>query len=156
MDINATFIGQIIVFLIMLWFIAKVVVPMIATPINERHKKIADGLAAGERGQKDLAAAESRVDAIVREARARAQQIEAQAQAQANEIIEAAKRSASVEGARILQSAEGQIALERQSARDELRAQVAALAVAGAGKIIEREIDPRAHAQLLDKLITQI
>jgi F-type H+-transporting ATPase subunit b len=156
MDINATFIGQIIVFLIMLWFIAKVVVPMIATPINERQKKIADGLAAGERGQKDLAAAESRVDAIVREARARAQQIEAQAQAQANEIIEAAKRSATVEGARILQSAEGQIALERQSARDELRQQVAALAVAGAGKIIEREIDPRAHAQLLDKLVTQI
>ena len=156
MDINATFIGQIIVFLIMLWFIAKVVVPMIATPINERQKKIADGLAAGERGQKDLAAAESRVDAIVREARARAQQIEAQAQVQANEIIEAAKRSATVEGARILQSAEGQIALERQSARDELRQQVAALAVAGAGKIIEREIDPRAHAQLLDKLITQI
>ena len=80
MDINATFIGQIIVFLIMLWFIAKVVVPMIATPISERHKKIADGLAAAERGQKDLVAAESRVDAIVREARVRAQQIEAQAQ----------------------------------------------------------------------------
>jgi F-type H+-transporting ATPase subunit b len=156
MDINATFIGQIIVFLIMLWFIAKVVVPMIAAPISERHKKIADGLAAAERGQKDLVAAESRVDAIVREARTRAQQIEAQAQAQANEIIEAAKKSATVEGARILQSAEGQIALERQSARDELRQQVAALAVAGAGKIIEREIDPRAHAQLLDKLVAQI
>ena len=90
MDINATFIGQIIVFLIMLWFIAKVVVPMIAAPISERHKKIADGLAAGERGQKDLVEAESRVDAIVREARVRAQQIEAQAQAQANEILEAA------------------------------------------------------------------
>lgn len=156
MDINATFIGQIIVFLIMLWFIAKVVVPMIAAPINERHKKIADGLAAAERGQKDLVAAESRVDAIVREARVRAQQIEAQAQAQANEIIEAAKRSATAEGARIMQSAEQQIALERQSARDELRQQVAALAVAGAGKIIGREIDPRAHAQLLDKLVTQI
>ena len=156
MDINATFIGQIIVFLIMLWFIAKVVVPMIAAPISERHKKIADGLAAAERGQKDLAAAESRVDAIVREARTRAQQIEAQAQTQANEIIEAAKKSATVEGARILQSAEQQIALERQSARDELRQQVAALAVAGAGKIIEREIDPRAHAQLLDKLVAQI
>ena len=156
MDINATFIGQIIVFLIMLWFIAKVVVPMIAAPIGERHKKIADGLAAAERGQKDLVAAESRVDAIVREARTRAQQIEAQAQTQANEIIEAAKKSATVEGARILQSAEQQIALERQSARDELRQQVAALAVAGAGKIIEREIDPRAHAQLLDKLVAQI
>lgn len=156
MDINATFIGQIIVFLIMLWFIAKVVVPMIAAPISERHKKIADGLAAAERGQKDLVAAESRVDAIVREARVRAQQIEAQAQTQANEIIEAAKRSATLEGARILQSAEQQIALERQRARDELRQQVAALAVAGAGRIIEREIDPRAHAQLLDKLVAQI
>jgi F-type H+-transporting ATPase subunit b len=156
MDINATFIGQIIVFLIMLWFIAKVVVPMIAAPISERHKKIADGLAAAERGQKDLVAAESRVDAIVREARVRAQQIEAQAQVQANEIIEAAKRSATVEGARILQSAEQQIALDRQSARDELRQQVAVLAVAGAGKIIEREIDPRAHAQLLDRLVAQI
>jgi F-type H+-transporting ATPase subunit b len=156
MDINATFIGQIIVFLIMLWFIAKVVVPMIAAPINERHKKIADGLAAGERGQKELAAAESRVNEIVREARARAQQIEQQAHAQANEIIEAAKRSANAEGARILQSAEQQIELERQSARDELRRQVASLAVAGAGRIIEREIDASAHAQLLDKLVAQI
>jgi F-type H+-transporting ATPase subunit b len=156
MDINATFIGQIIVFLIMLWFIAKVVVPMIATPIDERHKKIADGLAAADRGQKDLAAAESRVEEIVREARARAQQIEQQAHVQANEIIEAAKRSATTEGARILASAEQQIALEVQSARDELRKQVASLAVAGAGKLIEREIDARAHAQLLDKLVAQI
>jgi F-type H+-transporting ATPase subunit b len=156
MDINATFIGQIIVFLIMLWFIAKVVVPMIAAPINERYQKIADGLAAGERGQKELTAAESRVDEIVREARARAQQIEQQAHLQANEIIEAARRSASTEGARILKSAEQQIELERQSARDELRRQVASLAVAGAGKIIEREIDARAHAQLIDKLVAQI
>ena len=92
----------------------------------------------------------------MREARVRAQQIEAQAHVQANEIIEVAKRSASTEGARILQSAEQQIALERQSARDQLRQQVAALAVAGAGKIIEREIDARAHAQLLDKLVAQI
>jgi len=92
----------------------------------------------------------------VREARARAQQIEQQAHVQANEIIEAAKRSATTEGARILGSAEQQIALEVQSARDELRKQVASLAVAGAGKLIEREIDARAHAQLLDKLVAQI
>jgi F-type H+-transporting ATPase subunit b len=156
MDINATFIGQIIVFLIMLWFITKVVVPMIAAPINERHKKIADGLAAADRGQKDLAAAESRVDELVREARIRAQQIEQQAHIQANEILETAKRSATAEGARILGSAEQQIALEVQTARDQLRKQVASLAVAGAGKLIEREIDARAHAQLLDKLVAQI
>ena len=115
MDINATFIGQIIVFLIMLWFIARVVVPMIARPIDERQKKIAEGLAAAERGQKDLSAAQSRVEEIVREARARAQQIEQQAHLQANEIIEAAKRSASSEGARILGSAESQIALAAQT-----------------------------------------
>jgi F-type H+-transporting ATPase subunit b len=156
MDINATFIGQIIVFLIMLWFIAKVVVPMLATPIDERHKKIAEGLAAAERGQKDLVTAEARVEEIVREARARAQQIEQQAHVQANEIIEAAKRTANTEGARIVQSAEQQIVLERQTARDELRRQVAALAVAGAGKIIEREINARDHAQLLDELVAQI
>jgi len=156
MEINATFIGQIIVFLIMLWFIAKVVVPMLAGPVGERYKKIADGLAAGERGQKELADAQSRIEDLVRQARARAQQIEQQAHVQANEIVETAKRTATTEGARILDSAQQQIALEVQKARDELRKQVGALAIAGAGQLIEREIDPRTHAQLLDKLVAQI
>lgn len=156
MNLNATIIAQMIIFAVLVWFTMKVVWPMIMGAMQERQKKIADGLAAGERGEKDLAAAEARVDQIVREARTRAQQIEQQAHLQANQIIEAAKRSANDEGARIVQSAEQQIALERQSARDELRKQVAALAVAGAGKIIEREIDARAHAQLLDKLVAQI
>jgi F-type H+-transporting ATPase subunit b len=156
MDINATFIGQIIVFLIMLWFIAKVVVPMIATPIDARHKRIADGLEAAERGQKDLSEAEFRVEEIIRQARGRAQQIEQQAHTQANEIIETAKRTAVTEGARIVSSAQAQVALQVQAARDELRKQVAGLAVAGAGKLIEREIDASAHAQLLDKLVAQI
>jgi F-type H+-transporting ATPase subunit b len=156
MDINATFIGQIIVFLIMLWFIAKVVVPMMAEPIDARHKKIADGLAAAERGQKDLSEAESRVEEIIRQARARAQQIEQQAHTQANEIIETAKRNAQTEGARIVESAQQQVNLQVQRARDDLRKQVADLAVKGASKIIEREIDPRAHAQLLEELAEQI
>jgi len=156
MDINATFIGQIIVFLIMLWFIAKIVVPMLAGPIGERQKKIADGLAAGERGQKELADAESRIEDLVRQARTRAQQIEQQAHTQANEIIDMAKRNAQTEGARIIEAAQQQVNLQVQRARDDLRKQVAALAVAGAGKIIEREIDPRAHAQLLDELAAQI
>jgi F-type H+-transporting ATPase subunit b len=156
MDINATFIGQIIVFLIMLWFIAKVVVPMLAGPIGERQKKIADGLAAGERGQKELADAQSRIEDLVRQARTRAQQIEQQAHTQANEIIDTAKRNAQTEGARIIEAAQQQVNLQVLRARDDLRKQVAALAVAGAGKIIEREIDPRAHAQLLDELAAQI
>ena len=156
MDINATFIGQIIVFLIMLWFIAKVVAPMMAVPIGERYKKIAEGLAAAERGQKDLSEAESRVEEIIRQARARALQIEQQAHTQANEIVEAAKRNAQTEGARIVEAAQQQVNLQVQRARDDLRKQVAQLAVAGASKIIEREIDPRSHAQLLDQLAAQI
>jgi F-type H+-transporting ATPase subunit b len=155
-NLNATILAQMVIFAVLVWFTMKFVWPMIMGQMQERQKKIAEGLAAAERGQKDLSAAETRVDEIVREARVRAQQIEAQAHLQANEIIEAAKRSASTEGARILQTAEQQIALERQSARDELRQQVASLAVAGAGKIIEREIDARTHAQLLDKLVAQI
>ena len=156
MNLNATILAQMVIFGALVWFTMKFVWPMIMGEMQERQKKIAEGLAAGERGQKDLAAASARVDEIVREARARAQQIEQQAHVQANEIIEAARRQASTEGARIVQSAEAQIALERQSARDELRRQVASLAVAGAGKIIEREIDARVHAQLLDKLVARI
>ncbi len=145
-----------VIFSVLVWFTMKVVWPMIMGAMQARQRKIAEGLAAGERGQKDLTAAESRVEEIVREARVRAQQIEQQAHVQANEIVEAAKLSATTEGARILGSAEQQIALQVQSARDVLRKQVAALAVAGAGKLIEREIDARAHAQLLDKLVAQI
>lgn len=156
MNLNATIIAQMVIFSVLVWFTMKVVWPMIMGAMQARQRKIAEGLAAGERGQKDLTAAESRVEEIVREARVRAQQIEQQAHVQANEIVEAAKLSATTEGARILGSAEQQIALQVQSARDVLRKQVAALAVAGAGKLIEREIDARAHAQLLDKLVAQI
>ena len=156
MNLNATIIAQMVMFAVLVWFTMKVVWPMITGVMNERQTKIAEGLAAAERGQKDLTAAESRVEAIVREARARAQQIEQQAHVQANEIIEAAKRTAVTEGARIVSTAEAQVALQVQSARDELRKQVAGLAVAGASKLIEREIDASAHAQLLDKLVAQI
>jgi F-type H+-transporting ATPase subunit b len=155
-NLNATILAQMVIFAVLVGFTMKFVWPMIMGAMRERQLKIAEGIAAGERGQKDLSAAETRVEVIVREARARAQQIEQQAHVQANEIIEAAKRTANTEGARIVQSAEQQIVLERQTARDELRRQVAALAVAGAGKIIEREINARDHAQLLDELVAQI
>jgi F-type H+-transporting ATPase subunit b len=155
-NLNATILAQMVIFAVLVWFTMKVVWPWITDEMQQRERRIAEGLAAGERGQKDLAMAQDRVEQIVSEARARAQQIEQQAHAQANEIIETAKRTASTEGARIVQSAEAQIALERQSARDELRRQVAALAVAGAGKIIEREIDASTHSQLLDKLVAEI
>ena len=156
MNLNATLIAQMVMFAVLVWFTMKFVWPMIMGAMVERQTKIAEGLAAAERGQKDLSAAESRVEEIIREARARARQIEQQAHAQANEIIETAKRNAQTEGARIVESAQQQVNLQVQRARDDLRKQVADLAVKGAGKIIEREIDPRAHAQLLEELAGQI
>jgi len=156
LDINGTFIGQLLVLLVLLWFIYKVVVPMLAVKIEERQQKIANGLAAAERGQKELLSAEARVEELVKAARARALAIEQQAQVRANETIDAAKQTAQSEAARLLQAAQAQVALDTQKARDALRGQVAALAVSGAEKIIGREIDAKAHAQLLDKLSASI
>jgi F-type H+-transporting ATPase subunit b len=151
-NLNATIIAQMIVFAIVVWVTMKWLWPMITEPIEQRQQRIAAGLEAADRGQKDLAAAESRVQQLVNEARARALAIEAQAQARANEIVESAKQSAQAEGARLLEAARSQVTLETQKARDALRQQVASLAVSGAAKILERELDAKTHAQLLDKL----
>ena len=152
MNLNATILAQMLIFAIVIWVAMKFLWPEITGSIQERTRRIAEGLAAAERGQKDLAAAESRVEQLVRDARARALGIEQQAQTRANEIVETAKQTAQSEGARLIESARAQVALDAQKAREELRGQVAALAVSGAARILEREIDPRAHAQLLDKL----
>ena len=152
LDINGTFIGQLLVLLVLLWFIYKVVVPMLAVKIEERQQKIASGLAAAERGQKELVSAEARVEELVKAARQRALAIEQQAQVRANETIDAAKQAAQNEAARLIEAARVSSALEAQKARDELRRQVGALAIKGAEQIIGREIDAGAHAQLLDKL----
>ncbi len=156
MNLNATIFAQMLIFAVVVWVTMKFLWPMITDPIEQRQKRIADGLAAADRGQKDLAAAESRVEELVKAARVRAQQIESAAQKQANEMVETAKQTASAEGQRLLGAAQAQVALETQKARDELRKQVAALAVAGAGKLIDKEIDAAKHTELLDKLITQI
>ena len=152
MNLNATILAQILIFGLVIWVTMKFLWPEITGTIQERTRTIAEGLAAAERGQKDLAAAESRVEELVRDARARALAIEQQAQTRANEIVETARQTAQAEGARLVESARAQVALEAQKARAELRGQVAALAVSGAARILEREIDPRTHAQLLDKL----
>lgn len=152
MNLNATILAQMLIFAIVIWVAMKFLWPEITGSIQERTRRIAEGLAAAERGQKDLVAAESRVEQLVRDARARALSIEQQAQVRANEIVDTAKHTAQAEGARLLESAHAQVVLDAQKARAELRGQVAALAVSGAARILEREIDPRAHAQLLDKL----
>lgn len=156
MNLNATIFAQMLIFAVVVWVTMKFLWPMITDPIEQRQKRIADGLAAADRGQKDLAAAESRVEELVKAARVRAQQIESAAQKQANELVETAKQTATTEGQRLLGAAQAQVLLETQKARDELRKQVAALAVAGAGKLIDKEIDAAKHAELLDKLIAQI
>ena len=156
MTINATFIGQIIVFLLLLWFISKFVTPVVSQTLAERAKKIADGLAAAEKGQKDLAEATHRADAIVREARERAKQIEDLAARRSNEAIEAAKQNAQSEGSRIVQAARVEAATETGRARDQLRKEYGTLVVAGASRLLEREIDPRTHEQLIEQLASEI
>ena len=156
MDINATFIGQIIVFLILLWFINRVVVPMLAKPIAARQKKIAEGLAAADRGQKDLDEAQARANDVIREARERANQIVDQASRRSTEMVDSAKQTASVEVERLLATARQQIELDAARAREELRRDVARLSVATASKLIGREIDAAKHADILNQLATEI
>ena len=156
MNINLTLVVQMIVFVVLIWFTMKVVWPMILGPMEERSKKIAAGLAAGDKGQQELAQARDRADAILREARERATQIVEQAQRQANDLVDQAKGTATSEGARLVEQAKQQIELETSHAREALRREVATIAVTAASKVLEREIDQRTHADLLDKLATQI
>jgi F-type H+-transporting ATPase subunit b len=153
---NATFIGQIIVFLLLLWFIYAIVVPMIAKPVNERYKRIADGLAAAEAGQKKLESATSEADEIVRAARERARSIEDQAQRRSLEELELAKQAAAAESARIVAAGQAEAANEAARARDALRGEFGDLVVRGASQLLEREIDARAHAQLIERLTQEI
>ena len=156
MDINATFIGQIIVFLIMLWFIAKVVVPMIAAPINERYKKIAEGLAAADAGQKQLQQASASAEQIVREARERAKQVDEQAQRRSTETIEAAKQAARAEAERLLAAAQAEVGNESVRASEALRREFGTLVVKAAAQLVEHEVNPATHAKLLERLTDDI
>jgi F-type H+-transporting ATPase subunit b len=156
LNINLTLVVQMIVFVVLIWFTMKFVWPMILGPMEERSKKIASGLAAAEKGQQELAQARDRAEAVIREARERATQIIDQAQHRANDLVEQAKSTATAEGQRLVASAKQQIELEASHAREALRREVAAIAVSAASKVLEREIDQRAHADLLSKLATQI
>lgn len=156
MNFNLTLIIQMIVFVLLIGFTMRFVWPTILGHMDERARKIALGLEAAERGQQELKQANEKSEAIIREARARAQQIIDQAQHRANEAIEEAKGTANSEGQRLLAAAQQQIALESTHAREALRQEVGALAVRAASKLLEREIDPRAHADLIDKLAAQI
>jgi F-type H+-transporting ATPase subunit b len=156
MQINATLIGQAIAFLILIAFTWKFVWPPLLGAIETRQKKIAEGLAAADRGQQDLENAKNEALSIVREAHGKASQIVDQASRRAGEMVEEARGTAAAEGERIVTAARNEVATETARVRGELRAEVAKLAVAGATQVLKREVDAAAHAALLDELAERI
>ena len=156
MSITLTLVVQMIVFALLIAITMKYIWPVILNAMEERSRKIAQGLAAAEQGEQELTAARGKADDIIREARERANHIIDQAQHRANDLVEQAKGAASSAGARIVAAAQQQIELDTTHAREALRREVAGIAVGAASKLLEREIDPRAHADLLDKLAAQI
>jgi F-type H+-transporting ATPase subunit b len=156
MNINLTLIGQALAFGIFIWFSARFIWPPLMKAIEERQKQIADGLAEAERGRSSLADAEKQTEVMIHEARARAQEILAQGEKRATEVVEIAKTNAKAEGDRLVAAAQAQIEQEVQSAKAKLREQVASLAVAGAEKILKREVDAKTHADMLGQLKAQL
>lgn len=156
MNINATLIGQSIAFFVFVWFVMKYVWPPLVDALNERKKKIADGLAAAELGAQEVADAQARAEETVSAAKEQASGIIAQAQKRSSEMVDEAKHSAREEGERMIQAAQAQIEQDISQAKEELRKQVAAIAVSGAEKILQAEIDSKAHSKVLDDLVAQI
>jgi F-type H+-transporting ATPase subunit b len=149
MNINLTLIMQAAAFAAFIWFTAKFVWPPLMRAIDTRQKQIADGLAAGEQGRQSLANTEKRIGELMVEAKSRSSEIIAQGEKLKTETIEAAKVQAKAEADRILAGAKAEIEQEITRAKEALRNQVADLAVAGASKILKREVDAKAHADLL-------
>ena len=152
MNINFTLISQAIAFSVFIWFTVKYVWPPLLRAIEERQKTIADGLAAGERGRHELELASQRSSEVLKEAKQRASEIVAQAEKRASEIVEEAKRTAKEEGDRIIVGAKADIEHEMFGAKEVLRQHVAQLAIAGATKILRREVDAKVHADMLSSI----
>jgi F-type H+-transporting ATPase subunit b len=156
MNINLTLIMQAAAFAAFIWFTARFIWPHLMRAIETRQKQIADGLAAGEQGRKELANTEKRIADMLGEAKNRAAEIVATGEKFKTETVDAAKGEAKVEADRILAAARAEIEQEVARAKEQLRNQVADLAVAGASKILQREVDPKAHAELLASIEKQL
>ena len=156
MNINLTLLGQMIVFVIFVWFTKKYVWTPIINALDERRAKIADGLAAAEKGQQAQAVGEEKAQVLITEAKSQAAEILSKAEKRGSEIVGEAKDGAKQEGDRILASARGEIEKELNMAKEELRGQVAALSVQGASKILAREVDASVHADMLDDLAAKL
>lgn len=156
MNLNATLLVQIVVFAALWWFTARYVWPPITTALDERSKKIADGLAAADKAKADLQAAEARVEAELKTARESASEVRTVAEKQAAQLVEQARAEAAAIVAAARKAAEEEAILAAQRAREQLRDQVASLAVAGAERILRREIDQNRHAELLANLKSEL
>jgi F-type H+-transporting ATPase subunit b len=156
MDFNLTLIGQTVAMIVFVWFCMKYIWPPVMKAIDQRRKEIADGIAAGEKGQKELADARRGSEAILADARQKAVQVVDLASKRGNDLVVEAKNTATAEGQRIVSQARNEIASEQNRARDGLRKEVSALALAGAAKVLGREVDAKAHAQLLDELAAEL
>lgn len=156
MNINATLIGQAIAFALFVMFCMKFVWPPLANAIAERQRKIEEGLSAAERAKADLASAGQTAEQEIAAAKAKAAQLIDQANRSANQMLEDARVQAAAEGERIRQQARDAVDQEINKAREGLRAQVAELAVLGAQKILQQQVDPAAHAKMLDELAAQL
>jgi F-type H+-transporting ATPase subunit b len=156
MDINATLIGQLVTFAVLVWFTLKYVWPPITKAMSEREKKIAAGLEAAERSKRELAETQHKVIAMMDEAKREAQALIEQAHKRSRVVVEEAKLAAKAEGERMIEHAKEEIAREVNQAREGLRQQLATLAVAGAEKIIKRNLDVATESALLDELVAEI
>ena len=156
MDFNLTLIGQAIAMLVFVAFCMKFIWPGLMQALEERRKNIADGIAAGEKGKRDLEAARVQAQGIVSEARGKAAKIVDDANTRYAEILGVAKNDAVKERERQLEQAQAEITQSVNRAREELRGQVSSIAIAGAERILKREIDPKAHADLIAEMVAQV
>ncbi|QCU91040.1 F0F1 ATP synthase subunit B [Thiomicrorhabdus sediminis] len=156
MSINATLLIQIIAFIALIWFVNKVLWGPLSKLMEERQKKIADGLSAAEKGKHELELAEQKAKEVLKEAKAQAQNVLSQAEKRSSEIVEDAKVKAAEEADRIKASAQAEIEQEVSRAREDLRKEVAAIAISGAEKILAKEIDAATHNDMLETLVKQI
>ena len=156
MNLNATFWAQMVVFAVLWWFTMKFVWPPITKALDERAKKIADGLAAADKAKLELASANKRVEEQLAQTRNDSTKLLADAEKRGNAIVEEAKKRAEDEAAKILAQAKADAEQQTVRAREALREQVASLAVRGAEQILKREINPGVHAELLSRLKTEL
>ena len=156
MNLNLTLIAQAVTFTAFIWFTVKFVWPFMLRAIEARQKTIADGLAAADQGRRSLDASTKQAEQVIQEARARAADIVLQAEKRDAQMIESARSAAKAEGDREKAAAKAEIAQEVSRAREQLRDQVASLAIAGAEKILRREVDAKAHADLLEQIKRQL